>query len=170
MILFWHHWSWCGHHVSDTDAFSFAHIEWWKCTTLHLKWKGITVRLIFSSASHSFRVEEAEVVCPDGKTCKYPVLYSLQSSYTVSLKKKICYKPLLSPNPAVCTSGAGLQEREVVQRVHQQKSWHKVSCLDWLLEIETYVLFLYLRCSLFCIDISGQIHRLTNLIRYTCTN
>lgn len=28
--------------------------------------------------SCSFRVEEAEVVCPDGQICKYPVLYLLQ--------------------------------------------------------------------------------------------
>lgn len=29
--------------------------------------------------SCSFRVEEAEVVCPDGQICKYPVLYLLQT-------------------------------------------------------------------------------------------
>ena len=32
----------------------------------------------------------------------------------------------------VCTSGAGVQDGEVVQRVHQQQSWHQVSYLDVL--------------------------------------
>lgn len=38
----------------------------------------ITVSVMFSS--FSLRVEEAEVVYPDGKTCIYPVLYHPQLS------------------------------------------------------------------------------------------
>lgn len=66
----------------------------------HEECKNTTVRLIFSSVSCSFRVEEAEVVYPDGKTCKYPVLYSAQSITIL-----ICNKLLvLSPNVSLLLS------------------------------------------------------------------
>lgn len=48
-----------------------------------------------------------------------------------------CLLVFLCSYHLVCALGAGLQEGEVVERVHQPKSWHQVSHLDPLCMIVT---------------------------------
>lgn len=109
-------------HVNDRNM-TYIHIEEHQTTKVYG---------YYSESPFSFRVEEAEVVNPDGQICKYPVLYSLNSANT-TLILLICSEILFlfRYSPAlyflVCTLGAGLPEGEVVQRVHQQENWHQVS-------------------------------------------